>query len=85
MAKKTKKAKKAQKVKKGKAPKRLSKAVIRDLEAVLQKHGIKKGALIGRGVPMAAGAGLVCPPGTRPTEITVKDEAGNWVTKILCL
>ena len=62
--------------------KRPSKALLKDLKEVFEKHGWP-GTVIGTPSLASATDGDDCPPGTTPHDITVLQD-GRWVTKTIC-
>lgn len=68
---------------------RPSKALLRDIEAVFEKHnwpGTAVGIVAEAAAPPPASNKAGCPPGTVPHDITVKDpQTGKWVTVTVCV
>jgi hypothetical protein len=58
-------------------------AFIREFYALAARHGVKN-SVVGV-VPGRVSASTVCPNGTKPRRVVIKDEFGNTVIKTICV
>jgi hypothetical protein len=61
------------------------KALLNDTQKLCAQHGWQGFALAAPVALPAASIASLCPPGTRPHDITYQDASGRWITRTVCL